>query len=93
MSVEQQILAIVLIAAAVINAAALARRQPPRRVAAGAAAVTIVVDAVWLSLHNVYEGPTVINAGFGHGLALADVEVPPSLLLAALVLLRYVRSS
>lgn len=90
-SLQQQIQALVLIAMAVINAAALARRQPPGRVAAGAAVVTVVLDGVWLSLHNAYEGPTVINAGFGHGLALADLGVPPSLLLAGLVLLRWFR--
>lgn len=87
----QRILAIVLIAAAALNAAALARRQSPGRLAAGAAVVTIVLDAMWLSLHNAYEGPSVINAGFGHGLALADLGVPPSLLLAGLVLLRWLR--
>lgn len=91
MPVRQQLLAIVLIAVAVLNAAALARRRRPGRLAVGAALVAIVLDAIWLSLHNVYEGPTVINAGFGHGLALADLGVPPSLLLAALVLLRRFR--
>ena len=89
MFVRQQALAIVLLVAAVVNA--FARREPPGRVAVAAAVVTIVLDAVWLSLHNAYEGPTVINAGFGHGLALADLGVPPSLLLAGLVLLKRFR--
>lgn len=86
-------MAIVLIGTALLNASALARRQAPGRLATSIALLAIVLDGVWLSLHNAYEGPTVINAGFGHGLALADLGVPPSLLLAALVLLRHVRSS
>lgn len=91
MPLHQQILALVLIATAVLNAVALARHRRPGPLAVAVAVAAIALDAVWLSLHNVYEGPSVINAGFGHGLALADLGVPPSLLLAGLVLLRRLR--
>lgn len=72
-----------------VTAAAGLRPAPGRL----AAVVTIVLDALWRSLHTAYEGPTVINSCSRHSLALADFGVPPSLLLAAPVLLRYVRSS
>lgn len=87
----ERVLAIVLLVLATLNALAVARMQVPGRLASALAGAAILLDLVWLSLHNAYEGPVIIGLTDEHGLAAADLGVPPSLLLAAIVLLRHAR--
>lgn len=93
MPLEERALAFVLIALAVLTAAALVRRAAPGRVMAGGAVLAVALDVVWLGHHNAYEGPVVVALTDEHGLAIADLGVPPSLLLAASVLFRHARET
>ena len=55
-----------------------------------AVVVLLVGQAVWLRLHNAYEGPAVLGVG-SHGLAVADLGVPPSVAIGIAVLVRRFR--
>lgn len=80
-------LAVVLALLTFALVAVLANRRRPGRNAAVAAVLLIVGNAVWLRQHNTYEGPSVVGVG-SHGIALADLGVPPQLAVAAAVLWR-----
>jgi hypothetical protein len=83
-------LAIALGLLAIALVAVLTRRPAPGRSSVIAAVVLLVGQAVWLRLHNVYEGPSVLGVG-SHGLAVADLGVPPSLAIGIAVLVRRFR--
>ncbi len=80
-------LAIVLALLAIALVGVLAGRKPPGRAATVAAVTLLLGDLLWLRLHNAYEGPSVVGVG-SHGIALADLGIPPSLAIAAAVLWR-----
>lgn len=83
-------LAIALGLLAIALVAVLTRRPAPGRSSVIAAVVLLVGQAVWLRLHNVYEGPAVLGVG-SHGLAVADLGVPPSVAIGIAVLVRRFR--
>ena len=74
-----------LLAAALV--AVLVNRKRPGRNASIAAGVLLLGQLVWLHLHNRYEGPSVVGVG-RHGIALADLGVPPQLAIGVAVLYR-----
>ena len=84
---QERYLAIVLALLATGLVVVLVRRRRPGRASTFAAVLLLVGQVVWLRLHNAYEGPSVVGVG-SHGIALADLGVPPQLAIGLAVLYR-----
>lgn len=86
-----RVLACVLALGSASGCALLTSRSPRPRGWWALSLLLPVGNVIWLAQHRSYEGPIVVDAGGGHGLAVADLGVPPSLAIAAALLVRGLR--